>query len=231
MPVFHSSLTGTRLSTAQSVAFQARQCLAVASGKLGKFPLDSSGKAVFERWFGSARVVTDLTRVQNVISKMSHALNNTKFTISDCKGTCGATTNAQAHKLLLQDSSGTQQRGKAVSYNTLNTATWIEMDLCDNFFDGLPRIQSNDQTQLETFLHELSHLAAGTEDELYLGSEAYGRTAAMGLASNPNTISLARNNAENYGFFIVEAGEQTAVHSAKVGGKWATVQTTPRVTI
>jgi hypothetical protein len=57
------------------------------------------------------------------------------------------------------------------------------------------------QSQFETLVHELSHLVLNTNDEtLSSGVTAYGGSNARTLAAQ--SPDKAKNNAENWGFFI-----------------------------
>jgi hypothetical protein len=61
------------------------------------------------------------------------------------------------------------------------------------------------QDKLETLLHELSHYVHDTDDELLNdGSKAYFAENARLLVTQ--SVARAKNNAENWGFFIEEVG-------------------------
>ena len=146
------------------------------------------------KWFG--KPFDDLGQVPGIISKMSNGLyaSSIRFTYNDV-GDCDGNTFAAA----LAGSS-------PESYKEISTDTY-EMTICPEMF-GLKifKEEGDKDTQTQTFLHELSHLVGGTDDEPHpdpvkaaAGKEAYGRTAAERLAElNPKS---ARNNADNYGFF------------------------------
>lgn len=67
------------------------------------------------------------------------------------------------------------------------------------------RIDNHHQSQLNTLIHELSHLLIGTDDEVGQGGfTAYGTQFAERLARyNP---VKAKNNAENWGIFVEACG-------------------------
>lgn len=71
--------------------------------------------------------------------------------------------------------------------------------------DGTVDNTDYNQSQLETVIHELSHLLLGTDDvDLANGKTAYGAKRASKLVlENP---AGALNNAENWGIFIEAAG-------------------------
>ncbi len=55
------------------------------------------------------------------------------------------------------------------------------------------------QSVVGTLVHEISHAAAGTDDEVVGGNKMYGKDNAQTLAQT--SPAQARNNAENYGYF------------------------------
>ena len=71
----------------------------------------------------------------------------------------------------------------------------FEMELFDNFF-GLPYMLQDSQSQIETFLHELSHVAAGTKD--VDAPSCYG----WGGVQYCKSIKKGTENAESYGMFL-----------------------------
>ena len=68
---------------------------------------------------------------------------------------------------------------------------------------------STGQDQLETLLHELSHIVLGTKDEKLDDNTttAYGGANARLLAVQSAT--RAQTNAENWGFFVRDVGPDT----------------------
>lgn len=221
MAIDVSSITdATRRGVAASVAADATAACVLAAKAMSDW--DTRTRAVFTKWFGAAKGPQDRGMVPTVISKMSFTISQCSFTLEDAGATLGANTNAEAtHYTTIQ------------SLNTLSTmgGTPVTMKLTDRFFNVLKRIQSNDQTQLETFIHELSHIAGATKDQDKVAPAVacYGRAAASALAvSAPDR---ARDNAENYGFFIVEIAGQTPTHSTmNTAGKWV-VKLPPKVKV
>jgi hypothetical protein len=85
------------------------------------------------------------------------------------------------------------------SYRSANgNAEAMPMKLGPNFF-AMDRISLTEQSQIETFLHELSHHAAGTIDDK-VGGECYTMTGVMRLKGLGPL--RATRNAENVGFFL-----------------------------
>jgi hypothetical protein len=73
----------------------------------------------------------------------------------------------------------------------------MPMRLGNNFF-AMPFVSLSEQSQTETFLHELSHHAAGTIDDSN-GGECYTMTGVNRL-KGLGPVRAVRN-AENVGFF------------------------------
>lgn len=168
--------------------------------------------------------------VGSKINRMLYYINELPMTVQYAANTLPATTNAEATHF---DSAATKSyQGREVS----GAHAGVKIKLPQRFFDSLSRTQSNDQTQIETFIHELSHVAAGTKDMERADhtpnpQPCYGRVNALALAQN--FPDQAQDNAENYGFFIVEVGGETPVFSQLApqgsGKKWATVQGATRI--
>lgn len=70
-----------------------------------------------------------------------------------------------------------------------------EITMYDNYFE-LPYKVKNAQSQLETFIHELSHTAAGTHD--VDAPKCYGYNGVLYCKQQ----GKAATNAENYGMFL-----------------------------
>lgn len=160
------------------------------------------------------------------ISRMAYYVNSLDLNIQFAGTTLPPTTNAEATHF--NEKFTRNYQGREAS--SQDAAVMIKLP--QRFFTDLERTGSDDQTQIETLIHELSHVAAGTKDmnradHTHNPRPCYGRIAALALAQD--FPEQARDNAENYGFFIVEVGGETAVHSKKAdpgsGKKWATVET------
>ncbi|MCO1333592.1 M35 family metallo-endopeptidase [Microbulbifer sp. OS29] len=181
---------------------------------------DDKTKTLFKKWFGIASK-EEMEEVSAKIYRMNFYINNLPITLNDAHATLGSNTNAMATHVTSIGKSSYKQRKDHSSING------VKIDLTDRFFNSLKRIQSNCQTQIETLVHELSHLAAGTKDAP--NGSCYGRVNALALASGNDTQrAFARNNAENYGFFVIAVGGEIPVHSQKApigsGRKWAVVE-------
>jgi len=159
------------------------------------------------------------------IGRMAYYVNQLDVNIAYAGTTLPSTTNAEATHYNATFTRSYQGREASAADAA------VRIRLPDRFFTQLSRTQSNDQTQIETLVHELSHVAAGTKDmersdHTSNPQPCYGRLAALALAQN--FPDQARDNAENYGFFIVEVVGETEVHSklapTSSGKKWATVE-------
>ena len=65
---------------------------------------------------------------------------------------------------------------------------------------------SNNQSQFETVIHELTHVILSTnEEKLANNDDAYGTNRALQLAGQ--NMALAKTNAENWGCFIEACGK------------------------
>lgn len=225
MPVTYTRFNSAdRQKVAKDVVVRATRCCATAEAALSSF--DTRTKEIFKKWFGT--ILTKDARddrgiVPANVNRMNYYIKHLVLVISDAGGTLGPTTNAMATHFGNNATTSYQDR-QARS----NPATGVKIQLTDIFFNNLRRVQSNDQTQIETLIHELSHVAAGTLDQDKHPTNpqpCYGRIAATTLAKR--YPDQARNNAENYGFFIAEIGGETALNSVKApagsGGKWAVV--------
>ncbi len=160
------------------------------------------------------------------IARMADYVNRLDLTIEYAGNTLSPTTNAEATHFNEKFTRSYQGR-EASSQDAA-----VVIKLPERFFTQMSRVQSDDQTQIETLIHELSHVAAGTKDmeradHTSNPQPCYGRLNALALATN--FPDQARDNAENYGFFIVQVGGETQVRSKVAdpssGKKWATIDT------
>ena len=223
MAITYAILDRKRLEVAKDVAFRATQCCARAATAVSTF--DSTTTAAFKKWFGfvAEKDAKDQHgKVPSVIERMNYYLTSLPLNIIDAGSTLGPNTNAEATHYGDKQTRSYQDRATTAA----NAA--VQIALTDRFFNQLTRVQSNDQTQIETFIHELSHVAAGVLDQDHHATNplaCYGRVNALAMAtSHPDQ---ARDNAENYGFFIAEVGGEIPLASipapAGSGKKWATV--------
>lgn len=161
----------------------------------------AGANTILQRWFGdsSAAFRKDM---KEKVAKMRSVLNARDI---ECKTDIlggSATNNAESYSY----TSGLFEKG-----DTLNRMTDADTHIkIGPNFPLLPKTASGvpsgwtGQDQLETMLHELSHFVIGTADEkLDDGSTtAYGGAAARLLVTQ--SVDRAKNNAENWGFFIEE---------------------------
>ena len=208
----HFINNSTRHKAAMDVVSRSARCC-VAANNACTTP-ESRTKEVFKKWFGFVPNTDNLDSwgdVTEIINRMHFYLSDLSLTIEDAAATLPPNTNAEASHFESKDTKSYQDRAN----KAMNPG--VKIKLTDRFFNSLPRVQSDDQTQIETFLHELSHIAAGTKDMERADhtpnpQPCYGRVNALALAVN--FPKQARNNAENFGFFITEIGGEVAVASA-----------------
>jgi hypothetical protein len=152
--------------------------------KAGEKNLEQSIRAMFMR----ARTLAFTVRYD---STMADNADMWGFTGADLSGPDVATlvdeyrSQSQSHT----DSSGVVRVKQGSVVMRMGPAIW-----------GMPFTSLQDQSQVETFLHELSHHAAGTIDDKN-GGECYGLTGVKRLKG----LGPARavRNAENVGWFCV----------------------------
>jgi hypothetical protein len=188
------------------------QAMNNAATRLGS----SQSDAAALRWFGASdkasksRLAADLRRMRAVINV------NTISVGSEDLATRDVDVNASAYR-----AGGKVKLGDAVIIGGGNAAAYqhdARSVFLDAAFKKLPRFlpivgagtarkidaSGWKQSQLNTLIHELSHLLLGTEDVVGASGESYGTQRAEALAkANP---SGAQNNAENWGIFVEAIG-------------------------
>jgi len=183
----------------KAVVAEAASVMSYIATKVCGSNMDSCTRVRFQTWFGHPRD-GKLDRVREVISRMATCLSSSTVRFKYKVGVPGTFAEALAGN-------------KSDTYKQLSSETY-KMTIYQAFF-GLPRyadVKNNDVTdmddsQMETFFHELSHLAGGTDDEdLDDGTKAYGASDAKLLITQDANHSRARNNADNYGFFCMAMG-------------------------
>lgn len=75
------------------------------------------------------------------------------------------------------------------------------IDLYDPFFQPTREIQGAEYAPALTFVHELSHIVAETNEPIDTWPEVYGKWSCKRLAAHRPEHAI--RNAENYGFFCV----------------------------
>lgn len=233
----HFVNNSARHKVAMDVVTRSARCCGAATNACAT--PDSRTRIVFKKWFGVLPGVDGKDNwedVTGILNRMNYYLSGLSLTVEDAAATLSPNTNAEASHFQSAQTKSYQDRETTAAH------AGVKIKLTDRFFNHLPRVQSDDQTQIETFLHELSHIAAGTKDMERADhtpnpQPCYGRVNALNLATN--FPAQARNNAENFGFFIAEIGGEVPVVSAQapVGQslasgaprKWAVVEA-PKLT-
>ena len=78
------------------------------------------------------------------------------------------------------------------------------MTLFPPMFTGKSRAKKGEQSQVQVILHELSHYGAGTIDVTYVDGGATHTCYLTTGAAKAKTLGKAFENAENWGFFLME---------------------------
>lgn len=179
------------LKKIKSIIFESERI--VRHCEYGMSSWDSRTRSYYTKWFGKV-TNNDKGQVPNVLSKMLNCLTSGKFKLiynqaSDC-------SDGKTYAAALAGD-------RPETYHDISKGTDFEMTICAKMWElnRYKETENEADTQVLTFIHELSHMAGGTDDEPHpTGTgKAYGKMAATALAqSNSNS---ARNNADNYAFF------------------------------
>ena len=146
---------------------------------------------LFSIWFGTGARAS----VKAVLKAMNAGMKDGTVTINYTAlgGCAGGNTNAIAYQPAIGWQVANIQQARNVDFT---------LDICPRLLKIMATAGTENQSQVGTLLHEISHLLGGTNDEADPGTGvvAYGAAAAKALATNHP--ALAVNNAENYGFYI-----------------------------
>ena len=147
-------------------------------------------RELYQEYFGDASG-SGVKQVREVIIKMKQVLKELSFN----------TTAPNPPTMIFHHVPG----ALGAAYRPFNYGRWNQQKVLEIYVD---RDQMNLGNLFQTLTHELSHLAAGTEDiQTNLPGhgvvDVYGRVLAQALAANNR--QAARGNAENYCFFLDEA--------------------------
>lgn len=148
----------------------------------------------FKTWFGNPTKPA-LADVVATMANMNGQFNRNNFTV--VMGAANADENANMFSFTRAMYQDQRDQIHEQVKNWLETNPAMPMTIRPQFFD-MPFISDRDQSQVETFLHELSHFAAGTID--YKKPLCYGMTGVT-YCKNAGVTQAVRN-AENVGFFL-----------------------------
>ncbi len=132
--------------------------------------------------------------LETTIKKMFMRVATLSFTV-EYKASLGPQTNAEMEHISGHTLENVQD---LIDQEALTSNPTFPMSLGPRFFT-LPEISLTEQSQVQTFLHELSHHAAATLDDNN-GGECYGLIGINRLKGlgPPRAV----RNAENVGFFL-----------------------------
>lgn len=158
--------------------------------------------AALTRWFGDNSPAF-ARQMKEKVAKMRGVLNSQQIELTTSMQGGDVTENASATHF----TGGIFGGGSGAVVGRM-TSSLTSMNISPNF-KNLPQTAAGvaaawvGQDKLETILHELSHYVWGTADELLdNGTTAYEGQNARLLATQSS--ARAKNNAENWGFFIEE---------------------------
>lgn len=175
-------------------------------------------KKAFTTWFGTP-TPADVTTVKDNVSAMNTVITKGAIRIRynanpvpvghPAHGTapCAALTNAVAYWWAANPAGGLQLQ--RATYQEAVTVQFY-MALCQQFLANAALAGSTNpvrnQSKNVTLIHEVSHLAAGTDDHNVLmgGVATVANTKAPALELARTNTALAVDNAENYGYFCDE---------------------------
>lgn len=179
-----------------------------AASRLGTTAADAAAL----RWFGDnsapfkRTLASDLRRMRSVINVNTITIgqedarlrnsgtNASAWTANGKVGLGGSVYSAGGNK----GSHGFDARNVFIDGNFRSLPRFLPMT------GGTVDASAWHQSQLNTLIHELTHLLIGTADEVGNSGDAYGTQRAAALAIS-NSVK-AKNNAENWGIFIEACG-------------------------
>ncbi len=160
---------------------------------------------LFQKWMGNAgglnAVKSGEKALQGIIKAMNARIATLAFTVSYNPNLADNAEMQHPHRAgALAGNPSVQNVLDATDSLRMQFGNIIQMVLGPAVFK-MPFAEAGVQSQVETFLHELSHHAAMTVDDT-VGGECYGKTGVLRLKA----LGPARSvyNAENVGFFLVE---------------------------
>lgn len=165
---------------------------------------DTKYKVAAATWFGTLSTA-DAATLKTGVHSIQRAFSRASFNV--VYGTnCAAGENARVEHYTGQDVVG-QTSSDIRSNRTLTDSAKLELMLCARMFERrYPRVKTNEQCQLQVVLHEMSHHGAGTIDVLdtRAGAGAGAKLYELSGAKHARASGTAIQNAENWGFFMME---------------------------
>lgn len=203
MPLDMTGLALSQKTVVKSLEVDMLSALQKTRGKIAA----GQASAALTRWFG-ANSTALANSVKGKVARMRSVLLNRTSKCLDGEKSRPAGTNAEA----LGYDTGLFDGGISEADRVARMLDDDDSIHIGPNFKSLPRTASGaasgwtGQDQLETLLHELSHIVLGTDDEKLddNATTAYGSANARLLAVQSE--ARAQNNAENWGFFIEECG-------------------------
>lgn len=188
--------SNTQQQTVNKVYRTARVALESAATDLG----GTKYRQVFAQVMGGG-TVSSIKKAEGMLDKSIKAMFNRVATLSFTVAfvNLGAGTNAEMLHPTGQTLDNVQDKLDEYLASSSPVIGAMPMKLGAPFF-AMPFTSLTEQSQVQTFLHELSHHAAATIDDQN-GGECYGQTGVTRLKGlGPER---AVRNAENVGWFLV----------------------------
>lgn len=191
----------------QKIHVEAVRCLEAAVSSIG----DSTYMMRYSKYFGNASSSTGSwgnsasSSVNQTINAMYVAVKENNYVVNN-EGKSNSTNADMAH-LTSNIGRGVVYEGKAMTIleaNDLARASELggnklPMGIYSRFFSKLKLFKLDKQSQIQVYLHELSHHAGGTIDvDLGGGRIAYGFEGVK----QARNIGKGHLNAENFGMFL-----------------------------
>lgn len=120
---------------------------------------------------------------------------------------CGANENARAQHFFAAQGGVGRLTKYVRERRTATDSARLRLTLCPRIFaKGYKRTSLTEQSQVQVVLHEMSHIGAGTRDvpDDRAGAAADAKLYELDGATHAKASGTAIDNAENWGFFLVE---------------------------
>ena len=189
----YSGFTPSETVKLQNAAIDGQKAIVADWADIQSVKSNKTASVAYRRWFGTYHNA----RAQTVFEKINaihYALtaSSLKLTKSGAAGHYAAAFEPDAgwnmHKVKEIVKSG----GYTVEYTNL-------------FFGNFTEDEGGKHPQALTFVHELSHVVASTDDMDYppdIDEECYGQLKCKYIATNHPDVAI--NNADSYGFYCTE---------------------------
>lgn len=150
-----------------------------------------AGHALYTEWFGRPPDKAHVDHAFTVISTLAYAVNSTCMTIRR-----GVGSPAVAAAAPPSDGSWSNRSVRQI----LESGKFV-MNLYDPYFLQISADRGGNHGPAKTFIHELSHLLAETNEPIGTYPEVYGMIACRNLAQTQTAHAV--RNADSWGYFCI----------------------------